>query len=383
MQRRDFIQSTLASLVLLKATPLSAAQMAGQHQKSNKKVVWILLRGAMDSLQSIVPMFDPDLMTHRASLVKPIANELQPLSKGYALHPEFKHLHEWYQQKQFCPVVAVASGYRARSHFDAQDQMESGLNITNHESGWMARALNAYHGEGYAITRALPIALRGNFKSQTWFPSNFAEANDDLLERLADLYQDDPDMSQWLSRGIETQEGLSMSDKGSPRPNFDFLAKRCGELLLAQSDINCAMLEMNGWDTHNAQVSRSKRQIRKLDKGLQTLKNTLGDAWNDTLVLVSTEFGRTVRVNGTNGTDHGTASALMIAGGMVKGGKVHGKWPGLKEANLHQNRDLLPTTDIRSWIGAAVQQHWGLSDQQISKVFPDVKPQPVALFRHS
>lgn len=379
MQRRQFIQSSLASLIMLKATPLQAASKLTNSALENKKVIWVLLRGAMDSLQSIVPIFDPDLMTHRASLVSPIRSDLLPLSDGYGMHPEYQNLYEWYQQKQFSSVVAVASGYRSRSHFDAQDQMESGLDITNHESGWLARALSAYHGEGYAITRALPIALRGNFQSQTWFPSNFAEANDGLLDRLADLYQQDSDLSDWLSKGIATQDSLSMSDKGSPKPNFSFLTKRCAELLQAQPDINCAMLELSGWDTHNAQVSRSQRQIRQLDKGLAVLKESLGDAWKDTLVLVSTEFGRTVRVNGTNGTDHGTGSALFIAGGNIKGGKVHGKWPGLATDKLYQDRDLMPTSDIRSWMGAAIQQHWSLSDQQIASVFPDVKPQSTRL----
>jgi uncharacterized protein (DUF1501 family) len=375
MQRRQFIQSSLASLILLKASPIKAAMQLTPDKLENKKIIWVMLRGAMDSLQSIVPVFDPDLLTHRASLVDPIKNDLLPLSGGYGMHPEYKNLHQWYLQKQLSSVVAVATGYRSRSHFDAQDQMESGLDITDHESGWLARALSAYHGEGYAITRALPIALRGNLHSQTWFPSNFAEAKEGLLERLSDLYQDDSELSEWLSKGVATQNSLSMSDKGSPKPNFSFLAKRCGELLQAQPDINCAMLELNGWDTHNAQVNRSKRQIRDLDKGLAVLKDSLGEVWQDTLVMVSTEFGRTVRVNGTNGTDHGTGSALFIAGGNINGGNILGEWPGLAANKLYQDRDLMPTSDIRSWMGAAIQQHWKLSDQQITSVFPDVKIQ--------
>jgi uncharacterized protein (DUF1501 family) len=375
MQRRQFIQSSLASLILLQASPINAAIESVVKPRKNKKVIWIMLRGAMDSLQTILPMFDANLMKHRASLVKPLVDSVLPLDNGYVLHPEFKTLHKWYLNKQLTPVVAVASGYRERSHFDAQDQMESGLDITDHDSGWLARALNAYHGEGYAITRALPIALRGNSLSQTWFPSNFAEADDDLLNRLSDLYQDDKGMSVWLTKAVATQNSLNMSDKGPARPNFPLLAQRCGELMQAQPDINCAMLEMSGWDTHNRQVPRTNNQIRMLDKGLAKLQNALGNLWQDTLVLISTEFGRTVKVNGTNGTDHGTGSALIMAGGNLNGGKVLGEWPGLAENKLFEGRDLMPTSDIRSWMGAALQQHWNLSDKQIETVFPDVKPQ--------
>ena len=370
MERRDFIKFGLSGCVLL-SSPFS---LAADSRSKPRKIVWVMLRGAMDSLHAIVPSFDPDLSKHRQALLKPLADTLLPLESGYHLHPALKNMHQWYQQKQMIPVVAVASPYRSRSHFAAQDMLESGLSGIEHDNGWLARALGEYQGEAFAIARSVPISLRGSPNTRTWYPSNLPEADIGLYQQLVKLYQNDPALMAVLEQGIRTRKTINMSAKSPRKPKFSHLAQNCGELLAANPNTSCAMLEMGGWDTHNSQVSRLNKQFSQLDEGLASLRVALADQWQQTIVLVATEFGRTVAVNGTFGTDHGTASALMVLGGALKGGRVAGQWPGLKPEDLFEGRDLKPTSDIRSWIATILRQHWHLNDRQISSVFPDVTP---------
>lgn len=370
-KRRQFIQSSVAGCVLMAATP---TQLLGKTAEKPKKLVWVMLRGAMDSLHAIVPTSDPDLMKHRSSLVTPIADKLLPLDANFALHPAFKNLHQLYHQKQFSPVVAVASSYRKRSHFDGQDLMEGGLDEISYDNGWMARVLAEYQGQGLAISRAIPIALRGAEKNQSWYPSQFKPAEEDLLSRLSNLYESDEQFSHWLEEAVSSRELMGKSEnKGRPSPNFENLAEKCGTILTNNTNASCAMLEMGGWDTHNSQVNRLNRQFTELDSGILALKNALGPTWKDTVVLVTTEFGRTVAVNGTKGTDHGTGSAMFIVGGAVKGGEVLGNWPGLASESLYENRDLMPTSDVRSWIAAVLQQHLRIKNDKVLTIFPGVE----------
>lgn len=387
INRRKIIKLGASAWVLGQAPSLALANTA--PAKSTPKLVWVVLRGAMDSLHAVVPTSDPHLMQHRGKLFSAIKEDVLPLNKHFGLHPALKTLHQWYQQKQMAPVVAVASSYRSRSHFDAQDRLENGLDLNDHNNGWLARAfqqhqLNQQNGAAkskpenlaIAVARSIPLSLRSNSTTKptisTVYPSVLPDADDDLYQRLEQLYQDSPKLSARLQQGLDTRDMLSEESKKSKQPKFPQLAKMCGELLSQRADASCAMLEMGGWDTHNAQNNRLKRQFKALDKGLAELRQGLGNAWDDTVVVVATEFGRTVAMNGTGGTDHGTASALFIAGGNLNGGKVWGKWPGLAKEQLYQGRDLQPTSDIRSWLGALLQQHWGLSEQQLGVVFPDV-----------
>jgi uncharacterized protein (DUF1501 family) len=358
----------------------------------DKKIVWVFLRGALDSLHTVIPTFDPDLNTHRGQLLAPIKDTLLPLQNGFGLHPNLKFMHQLYKQQQMAPIVAVASGYRDRSHFDAQDQMESGLNITNHDNGWLARTASQIKGNGIAISRSVPIALRdANVRAETWYPSSFPEASEDLLDRLSSMYEADPALGSYLQALIAQKENPNMQMREKRRANFSYLAERCGELLSNNKNMQCAMLEMGGWDTHNNQVGRLARQHQTLDDGIKKLRNALGNTWENTLVVITTEFGRTVKVNGTQGTDHGTGSAMFFAGGalakasttnlhdkqkkpshQIVGGEVHGIWPGLAQGLLYENRDLMPTTDVRAWLNKAISAHWHLSASQANAIFPDL-----------
>jgi len=383
--RREFIRSTIAGGVFLSTPTIGAAIGHATNKQAtdnkNKKVVWIMLRGAMDSLHAVIPAFDPDYFAYRANILSDIKGSLLPLDSGFALHPAFKHLHQLYKNKQFSPVIAVASGYRERSHFDAQDQMESGLNDIDHENGWMARALDQYLGQGLAIARTIPIALRSSSEPSankkpsaiTWYPSSFKAADDDLLDRLEHLYENDQELTLLLQQAKEQRDNPNMMSTGKTRPKFTLLANRCGKILQNDDNINCAMLELGGWDTHNNQAGRLQRQFTLLDEGIQSLQEGLGESFKDTLVIVTTEFGRTVALNGTAGTDHGTAGCLFMLGGNIpQGGQVLGKWPGLSQNHLFEARDLMPTSDVREWIAKGLQHHWGLKQVQTNTIFPDL-----------
>lgn len=389
INRRDFIKGGAAAWVLLQ-TPSAAANLlnANMSNKSsaNKKVIWIFLRGAVDSLHTVFPVADPNFLAYRKSFVEPIAQDLLSLDQHFSLHPQLSFMHQLYAQKQMSPVVAVASSYRERSHFEAQDHMESGLTQTDHNNGWLARAANAIKGESVAISRSVPIALRHHsIQSQTWYPSTFPEASDDLLSRLSDLYQNDESLNNQLQSLIQQQQNPAMQMNEKRKPNFVYLAERCGELLNNDPNINCAMLELGGWDTHNNQQNRLSRMFSQLDNGLKKMHQALGDTWQDSLVIINTEFGRTVALNGTKGTDHGTASAMFLAGGgltspssrqlsksTIKGGAVLGKWPGLAKEQLFEARDLKPTSDVRYWTLEALKNHLSLSAAQAKLIFPDM-----------
>ncbi|MDU0354921.1 DUF1501 domain-containing protein [Paraglaciecola aquimarina] len=202
-----------------------------------------------------------------------------------------------------------------------------------------------------------------------------------MIDRLRSLYTGNQEFTDLLESAISNRDMLSMDSERRKRPNFSYLAKHCGKILSRDDSANCAMLELGGWDTHNNQAQRLNRQFKILDDGLAELKLALGDTWKHTVVMVTTEFGRTVAVNGTKGTDHGTGSTMFMLGGAVKGKQVLGQWPGLAKANLYEGRDLMPTSDVRSWMASVLYQHWNVSLANIEKIFPDVKPIAQAIIR--
>ena len=373
MKRRDLLKFGGASLVLW---PLSSWALADSRQRKHQpKLVWLVLRGAVDSLHTLVPTFDADLAVLRPQLHQAIKDQLLPLDQGFALHPSLKNLHAWYQKKELLPIMAVTSGYGARSHFDGQDHLESGLQQTDPDNGWLARASLQASQQALAIARSTPISLRGKAHTDTWYPSALADANESTYDALMKLYQEDPLLQQRLSDGLAIEQKAKGNMANTKKTGkFIDLARSCAQLMNAEKGANCAMLEMGGWDTHKGQVYRLEKNLAELDKGLAALKEGLGEHWPNTLVIIATEFGRTAKENGTGGTDHGTGSALFLAGGAVDGGKILGKWPGLSPSALFEQRDLAPTSNLFGWVGAALAQHWQLSDQQVANIFPHVTP---------
>ena len=377
MKRRQFI-SALGSSLVCWHTPSVLASTA-----QRPKLVWIMLRGAMDSLHAVLPMDDPALLRHRKNFVNAVKDSVHPLERGFALHPSLSTFSQLYQQKELIAVVATSSGANTRSHFRAQDVLESGYSEADAQSGWLNRAVDMYQGQSLAVAHSVPISLRGKHTAQTWYPDKFVDSTEDLYDRLQSLYANDEQLLNSLNRGLDTQEKLGDMAPAKRHHQFANLALSCGKLMRASNGPDCSMLELDGWDTHQRQVGRLSRKFTELDQGLASLRKGLGEQWQNTAVIIATEFGRTVAENGTGGTDHGTASAMFLAGGAVRGGHVYGQWPGLDKNKLYQGRDLAPTSDSRQWISAVLKQHWQLSSRQLNTVFPSLPPMNLELIKRS
>lgn len=374
--RRHFVKSAAAALAVLSfPMGLSFSAQATVNQKNAPKIVWVLLRGALDSLHAVVPSFDSSYAIHRPKLSTSFKAPLLPLAHGFKLNPALVNMHQWYKEKTMLPIVAVSSGYQQRSHFDGQDYLESGKKQIDHDSGWLARAINIKHKKAVAISRTTPISLRSSDEVNSWYPSKLKDATEDIYLSLQNLYQYDEALKEKLESGLEVRNLVDTKSgkKGKRQGQFIELSKSCAKLMKGTEGVDCAMLELGGWDTHNNQNNRLDQKLSELDSGLTELKNGLGEDWQNTIVIVGTEFGRTVKENGTGGTDHGTGSAMFLAGGAVNGGNVLGDWPGLKTEQLFEQRDLQPTTSSFSWIASVLSQHWHFTEQEILEVFPGIK----------
>ncbi len=376
INRRELIK-WLGAGVVCSQIPVTGSLAFGStsnHQSNSPKLVWIVLRGAMDSLHAVLPAFDGDLLVHRRLIAEPALEAMLPMDQGFGLNNHLPTLHNWYQQKQMVPVVAVASPYRQRSHFEGQDALESGLFPLNQDNGWLSRALEATGKTGLAVSHSLPVSLRGGQLAGTWYPNTIPSAKEDLYQRLFQMYKQDDLLHNRLEEALNVRGIVGNSMDGNSR-KFKALTEAAGTLLSHQEGPDAIMLEMGGWDTHDNQLPRLSRQFQELDSGLQTMRTSMGEqTWSNTIIMIATEFGRTVAMNGTGGTDHGTASCLIMTGGAVKGGKVQGDWPGLAKKDLYEERDLRPTSDIRQWISATLMQHWQLSAPQLKSIFPDITP---------
>lgn len=356
------------------------------------RLVVIVLRGALDGMALAAPVGDPDYAALRESIALATkgANLALSLDGFFALHPAMPNLSRLYAAKQALIVHACATGYRERSHFDGQDVLESGQpkpGLT--QSGWLNRALEQLpKGEAIAQGPVLgvgplaPLIARGQAPITGWAPPMLARADDGLAARVLDLYtHTDKALLTALTRGLETDKLASsaaadMRPKGSPADaeGMKTIATGAARLMAAPAGPRIAALAFEGWDTHanqGAATGQLANRLAGLDGALAALESGLGPVWKDTVVAVITEFGRTARINGTTGSDHGTATAAILAGGAVNGGRIEANWPGLKTADLFEGRDLRPTTDLRAVLKGVLADHLGLSPKVLAeKVFP-------------
>jgi uncharacterized protein (DUF1501 family) len=294
----------------------------------------------------------------------------------YGLHPSLVNVHAMYSAGDALVLHAVAGHYRSRSHFEAQDYLESGVD-QRLSSGWLNRAVSTMTprgGQEIALSLGLsaPLVLRGPARVEAWAPENFGQSpGEDFYTRLLRISAHDPVIGPALAEGMR-QRGVSPdSGNGGPKqPQEVTLAAAAGRLLASARGPRVAVLEMGGWDTHAAQLPRLKNQLKQLDDALGALRANLGEAWGRTAVLCVTEFGRTARINGTKGTDHGTGGVAFLVGGAVAGGHVRADWPGLSEGKLFENRDLMPTADVRSIAKGLLADHLGLSQAGLETAFP-------------
>jgi len=353
--------------------------MAVADAPTDKRLVVIILRGALDGMAAVVPYGDPAYATLRAPAKQPGSDDpeaLLDLGGFYGLHPSLTGIHAMYQANHALLVHAVAGPYRIRSHFEAQDYMESGAD-DRLTSGWLNRAVAAMGRrqvpeEALAVGTSVPLLLRGKAQVANWAPQGLAPPRDELYAMIAELNHADPVTGPAIAEGMRDR-GFSASVM-DPTPQegnryaFPALARAAGEMLRADNGPRIAALELGGWDTHTAQDRRLAQALRQLDLGVVALQEALGPAWSETAVLAMTEFGRTARLNGTFGTDHGTATVAFVLGGAVAGGKVRADWPGLKD--LFEDRDLAPTTDLRAVARGLLAQHLGLDAPALATVFP-------------
>jgi uncharacterized protein (DUF1501 family) len=366
------------------------------------RLVVIILRGALDGLSAVGPVGDPTYAGLHGQIALSLSGEhaALPLDGFFALNPAMPVFARLYKDGHAAVVHATATAYRERSHFDGQDVLESGHAGPGFvQSGWLNRAIEALpKGEriaikgGLAVGPSTPLIMRGLAPVLGWAPQILPAASDDLAARVMDLYAHrDPMLKVALAKGLETEkiatrEGMA-GDAARPRGGMDspagmrLAAEGAVKLIAAEDGPRVAALAFDGWDTHaneGGAVGRLAQLLGGLDGALETFEKGLGARWKDTAIVVITEFGRTARVNGTTGTDHGTGTVAFLAGGAIKGSRVIADWPGLKDEQLHERRDLKPTTDLRSVLKGVLSEQFGLSPAVLAdKVFPGsggVKP---------
>lgn len=372
INRRNFVALGASAVV----TSMFGPQMVLARAATERRFVFIIQRGAADGLGTLAPVGDPAFAAQRGVLAEDFAQAAK-LDAMFALHPALSGLGDLYRAKQALFVHAVASPYRDRSHFDGQNVLETGGTAAYAlRDGWLNRLLALLpktDDSAIALAATIPMALRGAVEVASYAPSALPDASDDLIARVSSLYQNDPQLHATWEQATATRMLTSdlAGDNGKNAAATGALAAR---LMTAPGGARIAMIETGGWDTHAQQRGRLAGQFRGLDAMVAALRDGLGPVWNDTLVLVATEFGRTVKVNGTQGTDHGTGSVAMLLGGAVQGGRIVADWPGLADAQLYEGRDLRPTMALDNVIQSAVAAHFSLSPAQTAaKLFPSMK----------
>jgi uncharacterized protein (DUF1501 family) len=355
--------------------------------------VLVLLRGALDGLSAMPPYADPDYASARGELAVAPPGGAQGalrLDSAFGLHPALSQLHARYQARELIALHAIATPYRERSHFDAQNLLENGTpRPSGAASGWLNRALA--HGaspaggeSGLALGQNVPLVLRGDAPVATWAPSILPDVDPELLQRLATLYAGDPVLSTRLADAVSVDaladdEGAGRGAGARPRAGnvqrLKLMAETAGKLLSAPQGPRVAVLESSGWDTHAQQggaTGQLATRLRGLDEVLSALAASMKPVWPGTVVLVVTEFGRTVARNGSRGTDHGTAGCAFLFGGAVAGGRTIADWPGLGTRARYEGRDLAPTLDLRSVFKSVLHDHLHVPSAALDNdVFPD------------
>jgi uncharacterized protein (DUF1501 family) len=363
----------------------------------------IILRGALDGLATVAPVGDPDWQALRGDNALSLSDKVPALKLDdfFALNPAMPNLHGMFQAKEAIIVHASATPYRERSHFDGQDLLESGLPKPGaSESGWLNRALASLApggrvdprgGKAFAVGPVTPLVVRGPAPVLSWSPQRLMPASDDTVHRLLDLYRH---ADAKIASVLEDNANLSAIDQtdamaqkpgaaapAQVRAYFSEAAGTAAKFLAQPHGPRVGALALDGWDTHfNEGIAQGRlsQLLGSLDAALAAIKSNMGSAWRETVVALATEFGRTARINGTAGTDHGTATVTLLVGGALKGGRVIADWPGLKSGDLYQGRDLKPTTDLRAVLKGVLKDHLRADERALAQnVFPGsdgVKP---------
>ena len=394
MKRRRFIQSALGASFLA-GLPVTLVRSAVTQGHPPSRLIVLLLRGGIDGLNVVVPYQESDYHAGRPTigLAPPEEEGVLDLDGRFGLHPALDMLMPFWQQKKLAFVHACGSPDPTRSHFDAQDYIESGVpgdkTITD---GWMNRLVGQLPEPESPIKAVnvgvtLPRILQGAKSVATvgLTPANIKPTNIDLpgvLEFFAGLYDEDAALKKAYDEGVSSHrrvradldKEMQAADKDAVAPaGFAGQAHELGRLIDTDSQIRLAFLSVGGWDTHvnqGAETGQLANKLEALGKGLVQLTEGLRESFSHTVIIMLSEFGRTARENGNGGTDHGHGNVVWLLGGAVNGGRVLGQWPGLVPGQLYEGRDLAVTTDFRGVASAVLQQHLKLAPEALKTIFP-------------
>jgi len=395
LSRRSFLGRSFALGCSAAASPLLTPVTLASAPWDTRLVV-IILRGAMDGLDVVQPYGDPHLAGLRNKLPVGEAAGAHDLDGFFALHPALGDLMPLWRAGELGFAHAVSTPYRdKRSHFDGQDLLEAGTGFTPGQpiaqEGWLNRMLQVVPGieaeTAFAIGRESMRVLQGPAPVANWWPQVRFQLTPQTRRLLEMVYHDDPLFRDSLVQAVEIagsldptlpdteepagmmQGGMAPAKRGARGKAHVEVAEFAADRL--RRDTRIAAFSISGWDTHANQKAALKGPLSQLSETILALRAGLGPDWDSTAVVAMTEFGRTVRENGTGGTDHGTAGAMLLAGGALKGGRVWGNWPGLGEGDLYQGRDLMPTADVRAYAAATMRGLFGLDRTTLeTAIFP-------------
>jgi uncharacterized protein (DUF1501 family) len=383
ISRRRLLGTGAALTLAWQAGPLAAAPDAAG------RFVLLILRGGMDGLAAVPPHGDRDYRKARGGLADALPGEpAEPLDLDgfFSLHPRLPAVHGMYRDGELAVVHAVAPPYRDRSHFDAQDVLETGMtDPSGSTDGWLYRALAiapgspAFEQYAMALGGGVPRVLQGATPVGGWAPDRLPAPDDDTMVRVRRLYEEDPVLGPRLEVAMQTDAMARAAPMGGGGADaLAVNARAAAGFLKAADGPRIAVLESGGWDTHANQAGQLANRLGALDAVIGELRSSMGSVWSSTVVAMVTEFGRTVAMNGTRGTDHGVGGVALIAGGAVNGGRVLGDWPGLGTGSLYEGRDLKPTTDMRAIFATVLTGHMGFDGNAVDEhVFPDARLPPI------
>ena len=366
--RRDFLKGTATTLFL---AGFNLPALASNSKKKN--LVVIMLRGGMDGLCAVPVIGDKNFEKRRKSI---LIEDTIKLNSDFALHPRLIGFNKCWNDNTGSIVHAASIPYTQRSHFEGQNLMESGGRVPYQEkTGWVGRAMKLANlqGDGLALSLPMPLLLRGIPKNNNYFPGRGKLPRERTLELLRSVYAESSEdellemMNYIKKRKNEEMMGGTMSRGKRENKN---LARQAATYLRKSDGPRVAVFEVNGFDTHAAQggVDGSHTKcLVEMDEIINNLKDNLQEAYKDTIILTVTEFGRTIKQNGGNGTEHGYGTAIFMAGGLLKKSQVHTDWPGLKRKELYDGRDLNATIDARSVYASAMSTVFDLDFKRIQK----------------
>jgi uncharacterized protein (DUF1501 family) len=413
--RRDFL--TLLGLGVGASTLALWPDLSQASGGADTRLLVLMLRGGLDGLHAVPPYGDRGYAALRGPLALSIdgsraaGGAALKLDANFALHPALGFFANLYARGQCLPIVAAAPPYWGRSHFEAQDCVENGTATPGGaETGWLNRVVGVLHGDALTVSAVMPLIMRGPAKIDSWSPPLALQVDPILLQRLEPLYGEDPRLAaafadaiarqpvdaaidQAMGAGSTSMAGAAAGMAGAAAGMAGVAAAATGpgmagirhgggtglpELLRAAGTFmarpagpRIGFVESYGWDTHANQAAILNGKLAELDAGVTAFHEAVAAVWNRSVVVIVTEFGRTARINGTNGTDHGTGGAMFLLGGAVRGGRVGGEWPGLAPARLYQDRDVLATTDQRAIFKGLLAEHLGIDERALDgTVFP-------------